>query len=562
MFKIRDSIGRKFMFVVSIVLLIAALLFSISFYNVSMNIFNDYVIPEVEASLQTSSNDTYKNLNTAQILQTQKGNEGSQSMISSYFDEKIKTFGLHNIYLADIQDNKVTILASNTQSPMKANESVAFQAEMNDAINNKVALSDIYSNEFGTFKTEFITIPGSTMILAVSVDASYITEETQLILWICIGITVLIMAVGLIIAFFSSRSIIRPIIKLVKHSNLLAEGDLQQEVTVKGHDEVAQLASSFQRMTHNLKEMIGHVQNTSLEVLSGSDELMKRTDSMKTMVEQSNSVLREIDKGSESIASTSRENAIAMDEITQGISHIANSSGDVSEQVSEASNEAISGNLLAQRAIDQMQQVEQTSLDSLESFRILNERSQVIGEVVTSISDITKQIQMLSLNASIEAARAGEHGRGFAVVAGEVRKLSDLSRNAMQQIEEHLLSIQRDTEESVTTMSRVNQEVRSGKELVQDAGKAFNQLNTLIQNVNQTIQGVSAATQEVSAGTEEVSASVEETALITSKSRDQMRDISNTSEQQLSEVEAHRTTVARLHQYALQLQETIQKFKI
>lgn len=562
MFKIRDSIGRKFMFVVSIVLLIAALLFSISFYIVSMKIINNYVLPKVESSLQTNSDDIYKNLNTSQILQTQKGNEGSQSMISSYFDQKIKKFELHNIYLADVKDNKVTILASNTHSPMKAKESVEFQAEMNAAVKNKIAVSDVYTNKFGTFKTEFIAIPGSTMILAISVDASFIPEETQLILWICIGITVLVMAVGLLIAFFSSRGIIRPIVKLVAHSNLLAQGDLQQEVTVKGHDEIAQLASSFQRMTHNLKDMIEHVQQTSLEVLSGSDDLMKRTDSMKTMVEQSNSVLREIDKGSESIASTSRENAIAMDEITQGISHISNSSGDVSEQVSEASNEAISGNLLAQRAIDQMQQVEQTSHDSLESFRLMNERSQVVGEVVSFISDITKQIQMLSLNASIEAARAGEHGKGFAVVAGEVRKLSDLSRNATQQIEEHLFSIQRDTKESVTTMSRVNQEVRSGKELVQDAGKAFNQLNMLIQNVNLTIQTVSAATQEVSAGTEEVSASVEETAQITSKSRDQMRDISNTSEQQLNEMEAHRTTVARLHEYALQLQETIQKFKI
>lgn len=562
MFKIRESIGRKFMLVVSIVLLLAALLFSISFYIVSMNIIKDYVLPKVDSSLLTSSDDIYRNLNSAQILQTKNGNEGSQGMISSYFDEKIKTFELHNIYLADVVDNKVTILASNTKSPMKAKETVAFQSEIKDAVKNKNALSDIYTNEFGTFKTEFIAIPGSTMILAISVDAGFIPEETQLILWICIGITVAVMAFGSIIAYFSSRSFIRPIAKLVAHSNLLAQGDLQQEVTVKGHDEVAQLAGSFQRMTHNLKEMIEHVQRTSIEVLNGSDDLMQRTDAMKTMVEQSNSVLREIDKGSESIALTSRENAIAMDEITQGISHIANSSGDVSEQVSEASNEAISGNLLAQRAIDQMQQVEQTSLDSLESFRLMKERSQVVGEVVTFISDITKQIQMLSLNASIEAARAGEHGRGFAVVAGEVRNLSDQSRNATQQIEEHLLSIQRDTEESVTTMTRVNQEVRSGKELVQDAGKAFNQLNMLIQNVNQTIQTVSAATQEVSAGTEEVSASVEETAQITSKSRDQMRDISNTSEQQFNEMEAHRITVARLHEYALQLQETIQKFKI
>ena len=315
-------------------------------------------------------------------------------------------------------------------------------------------------------------------------------------------------------------------------------------------------------MTHNLKDMIRHVQQTSHEVLAGSNDLLNRTEAMKSMVEHSNSVLQDIDKGSESIALTSKENAIAMEEITQGIMHIANSSGDVSDQVAEATNEAVSGNLLAQRAIEQMQRVEQTSIDSLESFRSMNERSQVIGEVVTSISEITKQIQMLSLNASIEAARAGEHGKGFAVVAGEVRKLSEQSRIATQDIGEHLLTIQKDTEASVATMGHVHQEVRSGKELVQDAGKAFNQLDILIHNVNQSIQAVSAATQQVSAGTEEVSASVEETALITSRSRTSMHEIVTTSEQQLNEMEQHRSTVTRLHENAVQLQEAIQQFKI
>lgn len=267
MFKIGHSIGRKILLVVTTVLLIAALLFSISFYMISMRIFDNYVLPEVNSNLKISSNDTYTNLKTSQVLQTKNGNEGSQSTLTSYFDEQVEKFKLHNIYLANVTDDQVVILASNGTSPIKAKQSVAIQSEMKDALKDKTATSELYTNEFGTFITQYIAIPGSTMFIAISMDAGYITEQTQLILWICIGITVLVMLVGLIIAFFSSQSIIRPIVKLAAHSNRLAEGDLQQEITVKGNDEVAQLASSFQRMTHNLKEMIGHVQQTSLDVL-------------------------------------------------------------------------------------------------------------------------------------------------------------------------------------------------------------------------------------------------------------------------------------------------------
>lgn len=562
MFRISHSIGRKFMLTVFAVLLLSSLLFSISFYILSMDIFKDHVLPEIDKNLKVSSQDTYKNLNSSQALQTQQGNEGSMSTISYYFQQQVETYGLDNIYLVDIKEDKAIVLAANSKSNIKVQQPIEIQQAMRDAIKGSKSPSDVYSNEYGTFKTTYMPLAGSTMLLAISMNADFVTHETQNIFWICIAITLIAMILGQSIAYFIGRRITRPITQLAAHSNRLAQGDLQQDIVIKGHDEVAQLATSFQAMTHNLKEMIGHVQQTSLEVLDGSDDLLNRTEAMRSMVELSNAVMHEIDKGSESIASASRENAIAMDEITQGIMHIANSSGEVSEQVTEATHEAVSGNLLAQRAIEQMQQVEHTSIDSLESFRSMSERSQVIGEVVTSISEITKQIQMLSLNASIEAARAGEHGKGFAVVAGEVRKLSELSRIATQQIEEHLLTIQRDTEASVATMSRVNQEVRSGKELVQDAGKAFNQLNILIQNVNETIQAVSAATQQVSASTEEVGASVEETALITSRSRMSMSKISTSSEQQLDEMEQHRSTVTRLHEHAIQLQEAIQQFKI
>ena len=242
--------------------------------------------------------------------------------------------------------------------------------------------------------------------------------------------------------------------------------------------------------------------------------------------------------------------------------HIATSASEVSEQISEAASEALNGNQLAQNAVQQMELVGETANESLRYIETMNERSIAIGTIVNSIFEITKQINMLSLNASIEAARAGEHGRGFAVVAGEVRKLAEQSKTATEEIAEYLGTIREDAERSVSAMSRVTQEVGSGTKVVQQAGSAFQQLNELIQNVNLTIQTVSSSTQQVSAGAEEVSASVEETAQITSKSRESMQQIATTAELQLDEMDSHTSTVRHLHEQAVELQTAMKKFKI
>jgi methyl-accepting chemotaxis protein len=220
------------------------------------------------------------------------------------------------------------------------------------------------------------------------------------------------------------------------------------------------------------------------------------------------------------------------------------------------------GNEIAQSAVQQMRQEEHASHQSLEQFRIMNERSLMIGGVVQGITEITKQIQMLSLNASIEAARAGEHGRGFAVVAGEVRKLSEQSKESNEQIRDFLLSLQEDMNRSVEEMNHVNSEVASGVGKVVEASNAFNQLLILIQSINHSIQSVSAATQQISAGTEEVSASVEETAQITAKSQASAELLAENSSRQHKELDGNSLTVEHLHEQAVKLQEAVKQFKI
>lgn len=562
MFKISRSISRKFMATYAVVIVVSSLLFSVSFNYIAMGIINQNVLPQFDKVLLTSTQDIYKQLDTTQSLQLLKGQDNSRFTVETYLTKSAKDFKLNTAYLLHLQGDFATVLAANENSGMKMGDKLQTIGAMKNTSKGGVQISDLYSDKFGSHKTAYIAIPGSELLLAVGLDATFIEEKRSEIFWICSAITVFVVVVGLLVAYINSSRVTRSIKKLVAVTEKMASGDFRQNIEVVGHDEVAQLANGFRTMTNQLKEMFSKVMETSQTVVSGSDHLAKSVTTFQDLIARSNTVTREIESGSMTIASAAAENARAMEEISEGVQHIATSSAEVTERIGQAAKEAGEGNDLAQTAVLQMQQVEDAADQTLTHIRVLNERSESIASVVGTITEITKQINILALNAAIEAARAGENGKGFAVVAEEVRKLAEQSRLAMEEIGEYLLSIREESENSVNAMHRASQEIVSGTDRVKKAGHAFEQLTRLIDNINLTIQSVSASTQEVSAGTEEVTASVEESANITAKSLENMEQISKYSEQQLTEMESHVKTVRSLHEQALSLRESIGKFQV
>lgn len=562
MLRFRNSISRKFTMLLFVVLLLTSLVLSISFYFISMNTINSYVLPQIDKLLGVASEDVYKGLNSTHAQQTLNKSAQATTNVQFYFQEKRKQHGVETIFLVNLKEGKATVLTADKGSTLEADESVTVTPAMEQAAKGKTGLSEIYSDSHGIHKTAYKGVPGSTMVIGVSSDVGFVEDKINSVIWTSVGITLLALIFGLAAAYFMSKRITRPLSQLAAYSNTMAAGDFTQELVIKGNDEVSQLSESFRSMSLKLREMIGQVLDTSNNVVADANDMKERVEVLNDMAARSAVSVTEIGKGSATIASVTLENSRAMDEINIGIQHIASAAGEVTEQISEASSEAIGGNEIAQSAVQQMRQVEQASVKSLEQFRLMNERSLMIGGVVQGITEITKQIQMLSLNASIEAARAGEHGRGFAVVAGEVRKLSEQSKASNEQIREFLLSLQEDMNHSVAEMTHVNQEVASGVGKVAEAGNAFNQLLILIQSINQSIQSVSAATQQISAGTEEVSASVEETAQITAMSQASADTLAENSSRQHDELEGHAVTVEHLHEQAVQLQEAVRQFKI
>ncbi|WP_179218768.1 methyl-accepting chemotaxis protein [Saccharibacillus sp. O23] len=558
------SISRKIIVLSGAIILVASLLLCGSFLVIFNNTLHSRIIPEFSKTLDLSISEIQGGVDPTQASMAAKANAAASMKLQTYLNQAASEFRLENVYILDVQGNEATVVLASKDSHLKTGEKMAASSFMQQALKNtqETVVTPLNASSDGADIDGYLAISGGSLLVAGTLDADFVEQVTQAILWAGIAITLIVIVLGALVAAGVSRQMTKPLGRLVKHARLVAEGDLQANIEVKGKDEIAQLAEAFRQMTANLRSMIGQVLEATDRVKSDSIELSRGIGLLYEIGGQSAASATEIAQSSETVATSAAENAKAMEEISGGIQHIAESASNVNDQIARASEEAVSGNTLAQQAVQQMNRVQEMTVQARSYIETMGTRSDEITEVLGAITSISKQIQMLSLNASIEAARAGEHGKGFAVVADEVRKLSDQSREATGQIEQSLSSLREDSRRSVDAIGTVHHEIMSGAEAVRNAGGAFEELKSLMQQFNHSVQEVSASTEQVSAGSQQVSASVEETARITERVQARAQDVSEGSTRQVQEMEAYARTVGELSRQADELEETVRRFKI
>ena len=179
-----------------------------------------------------------------------------------------------------------------------------------------------------------------------------------------------------------------------------------------------------------------------------------------------------------------------------------------------------------------------------------------------TIAGIAGQTNLLALNAAIEAARAGEQGRGFAVVAEEVRKLAEQSQEAAKKIAELIGEIQGDTDKAVVAMNDGTREVKTGAEVVNAAGVAFQEISGLVTQVSSQVKEISAAIQQMASGSQQIVDSVKRIDGLSKTSAGEAQSVSAATEEQLASMEEIAGSSEALSKLAQDLQAAVAKFRI
>ncbi len=384
-------------------------------------------------------------------------------------------------------------------------------------------------------------------------------SEVQLLL-VLVSLFVAAIAIG--ISIYISRGISIPAKLVAQAASEITLGNLAvDDIKTRSSDELGQLAASFNQMKSNLRLVIEKVAHAADQVMTSSQQLTASASHSTQAAGQIAASISDMAQGAEMQLTTFTETTVAVQQMSVGIQQIANNATIVAGKSSQASETAIKGGESIEKAINQMAQIEKTVNTSAQVITKLGEQSKEIGQIVSTISGIAGQTNLLALNAAIEAARAGEQGRGFAVVAEEVRKLAEQSQEAAKKIAQLIGEIQGDTTEAVIAMTKGTTEVKIGAEVVDVAGKSFQEIAQLILEVSTQIKDISSAIQQIADGSQVIVLSVKEIDALSKKTSEETQTVSAATQEQSASMEEIASSSQILGEMAQNLQEVVNKFR-
>lgn len=266
--------------------------------------------------------------------------------------------------------------------------------------------------------------------------------------------------------------------RLLREIGDLADGDLTAKATVT-EDFTGAIADAINYTIEQLRGIVQSINGTTMKVSAAARDTQVKAMALADASEKQAGV----------ISGTSSEMRDMAGHINQMSSEAKTSASVAAKSVDIAKT----GSEVVKNTMEGMDTIREQIQVTSKRLKRLGESSQEIGDIISLITDIADQTNILALNASIQASMAGEAGRGFAVVADEVQRLAEKSSSATKQIEGLVRAIQNDTSEAVSSMEQTTSEVVKGASLAHDAGNALEQIEQVSLSMADMVEKISAS---------------------------------------------------------------------
>ena len=389
-----------------------------------------------------------------------------------------------------------------------------------------------------------------------------VTSQATEIRNMTIGLVILACVIVVIVGIFITAGIENNMRRISRKFGDVAKGDLTVTVSAKGHDEFQDLAGSATNMITNTKKLVNQVSNATGELEVSAQNVGQASELIHEYSQDITRAIGEINEGMEEQSRHAQECVEKTDILSNEIQEVSHVVERVEKLVGETEGMINKGMEIVQVLGDRAGETTQMTVKVSESIESLRKESEIINSFVATITEITEQTNLLSLNASIEAARAGEAGRGFAVVAEEIRKLADDSAKAAGEIRNNVANITAQTQNSVESASQAKAMVELQTKAVEEVIAVFREMQERMGQLIEGLKDIVVSTEKSDGERSAAVAAVKNISDIIEETAGSAETVNDVANKLLNHVEKLSTTASVLDENMEGLKNEISVFKI
>ena len=404
---------------------------------------------------------------------------------------------------------------------------------------------------------------GDTRAMAcVLIPNELLSSQVSGIQYVTVGALLASSVLALVIALGISLGMKRTVQHMVQNMNLIAQGNMDVRMQVRGEKEFARLSDQMNRMLDGVSALLSRIKKLGGGVSDSANLVNASSFSIKEATRLITDVMGSLEEGMSNQAKDTASCCMRLEGLAEQIGEVAEKARDIgtitenTKTYIQNSGEAIDS--LKKRA----KETSRITYSILESIRQLQEKSEKIHQIIHAVYGIADETALLSLNASIESAKAGEQGRGFSVIAEEIRKLADQTMTATQEIGNIVGDISDTTLAVVQTAGQAEEIIGRQDESVDNAMNAF---SDMLSQLKQLMEKVSLITDSaVSMGTQKEAAlkSMESISKVTQRAAESVGTVNERTLLQEEEVKKLTLLSNKMQKQVMELEEALRQFKM
>ncbi len=373
---------------------------------------------------------------------------------------------------------------------------------------------------------------GSCWHFAASLPLSSVMAESNTSMLQQLALALGGLAVVILLVTMLIRRISRDITTTINYADSIASGNLDATFKLHRDDEIGILADSLRKMTSWMKnslaeskklaeesakacqasddarqiieEAIENDKERRLQVERLAEELDTISQQLSDLTASLSAQIEKAGSGSLKTAEQSLKSKYAVETLEEVSERVQEQVGAATKCTEEAKSQAAESTRAIALVNSSVRHVSEDSLVLKTMLNSLGDRADGIGNIMTVISDIADQTNLLALNAAIEAARAGEAGRGFAVVADEVRKLAEKTMLSVKEVEEVTSAIQTAANESMEAMNKSMEVIAESEQHSDASTQSLAKIVSLVEDSAVEVRHISEVNEQQLAANQEI----------------------------------------------------------